>query len=165
MSGITPRAFDKHDHARCAVDAVAQARSICAERGARLTPVRQRVLELLWESHLPVAAYEMLDRLRSEGLGSQPPVVYRALDFLIGQGFAHKLQKRNAYVGCEHPGESHPVHFLICNACEKVAELHDPRVSTTLRRAARDQGFDLAGAVLEIEGLCPACGPAQVGGR
>ena len=125
MSRITPRAFDAHDHTRCAVDAVAQASAICADRGLRLTPVRQRVLELLWETHLPVGAYEMLDRLRAEGLGSQPPVVYRALDFLIGQGFAHKLQKRNAYVGCEHPGESHPVHFLICNTCENVAELDD----------------------------------------
>ncbi len=157
VSSDAMRAFDRHDHSDCKAHVMAVVERVCADRGARLTPVRQRVLELLWENHRPVAAYDMLDRLRVEGLGSQPPVIYRALDFLIDHGFAHKLQKLNAYVGCEHPGETHPVHFLICTACEKVAELHDRAIDNALRRTARKNDFSLAGAVLEIEGTCPKC--------
>ncbi len=157
MARHMPTAFDRHDHSQCTADALDSAERICRDRKARLTPVRKRVLEILWESHRPIGAYDMLDRLNTEGLGSQPPVIYRALDFLIQHGFAHKLEKLNAYIGCAHPGENHPVQFLICTDCDRVAELHDAGIDGTLRRAAANQGFALDGAVLEIEGRCPAC--------
>ncbi len=47
-----------------------------------MTPVRRRVLEILLEKHRAMGAYDVLDRLAAEGFGNQPPVAYRALDFL-----------------------------------------------------------------------------------
>lgn len=150
-------AFDPHDHAACASEAIGAVEAACAERGVRLTPVRRRVLELLWESHAPVGAYDLLDRLKEEGFGAQPPVIYRALDFLMGQGFAHKLQRLNAYVGCAHPDERCAAYFLICKDCGRAAELHDPGIQTALGRAAEAEGFTLGDAVVEVEGRCSAC--------
>jgi Fur family zinc uptake transcriptional regulator len=100
-------AVHSHDHEHCVEDALAAADKLCAEQGLRFTPLRRRVLELVWSSHKPVGAYALLDKLRSEDLGSAPPTVYRALDFLIEHGLIHRIERMNAFIGCSHPGETH----------------------------------------------------------
>ena len=147
--------FDSHDHDRCIAHCVAKVDACCKSAGLRLTPVRRRVLELLLDRHRALGAYEILDILRDEGLGSQPPVVYRALDFLIEHGFAHKIERLNAYVACGQPGEAHVPAFLICRSCDAVAETEPSR--EPLRRSARDAGFRIERTVVEAEGICPAC--------
>lgn len=134
------------------------AERICAERGLRLTPVRARVLELLLQADRALGAYEILEVLRGEGLGAQPPAAYRALDFLVAQGFAHKVECLDAFVACRHPAAGHSPAFLICTRCALVVEaLPDPRASE-LERAAREAGFAIGHAVREAEGLCARCG-------
>ncbi len=57
---------DRHDHRACVEVALATAARLCLERRARLTPLRRRVLELVWRSHAPVGAYDILGRLSDE---------------------------------------------------------------------------------------------------
>lgn len=147
--------FANHDHATCVTTALATVETACAAQKLQLTPTRRRVLEILLEEHRAMGAYDILAILAAEGLGSQPPVVYRALDFLVSNGFAHKIEKLNAYLACTHPGENHSPVFLICRACETVAEASMPL--TDLRRAADGAGFLIENTVIEVEGLCPAC--------
>lgn len=150
-------AFRRHDHASCTREGMAAAAALCAERGVRLTPVRARVLEILLGAHEAMGAYEILDRLRAEGLGSQPPVVYRALDFLTAQGLAHRIEKLNAYLACGRPGRSHAACFLICEGCKRVAEVDEPALGAALAEAAGARGFEVSRAVLELAGRCPGC--------
>ena len=152
-----PRAFDQHDHVHCVDSALAEAERVCAERGAQFTPIRRRVFELLLESHRPVGAYALLDRLRQEKRGSQPPTVYRALDFLMEQGLVHKIMKINAFTACCRPGERHAPQFLICTGCDRISEMSDPKVAEALERAAAEAGFAARHAALELSGLCPGC--------
>ena len=105
-SSADPAAFRPHDHARCRGQGLAKAREICAERGLRLTPARAFALETLLESHRAMTAYELLDRLREAGLGGQPPVAYRALDFLVEHGFAHRIERLGAFVACARPDQA-----------------------------------------------------------
>lgn len=144
-------AFARHDHGACIHDALAAAEATCAARRVQLTPVRRRVLEILLESHVALGAYEVLARLDAEGLGSQPPVAYRALSFLVDNGLAHRIERLNAFVACHHPGSGHAPAFMICRLCRKVAETEVP---LTLGDA---QGFRIERTVVEAEGLCPAC--------
>ena len=65
-----------HDHAHCVETAVARAEALCAGRGARLTGLRRQVLELVWQSHGPIGAYDLLERLRGLRTGAAPPTVY-----------------------------------------------------------------------------------------
>jgi len=146
--------FSAHDHASCVDHALANALGACAAAGLNLTPVRRRVLEILLESHAALGAYDILARLNAEGLGSKPPVVYRALGFLVDHGFAHRVELLNAFVACAHPGADHAPALMICRTCKTVAEAVAPR---PLQGAARAAGFAIEQTVLEAEGLCPAC--------
>lgn len=149
--------FDAHDHSACITGALDLAEQQCIERGLRFTPVRKRVLQFLLEDHRAMGAYEILERLREEGLGSQPPVAYRALDFLTKQGFAHRIEGLNAFIACTSLKDGHTPAFLICRACKRVLEAEsDPR-GGTLAQAARATGFVIEKAVREAVGLCPTC--------
>ena len=149
--------FEPHDHVGCIADALSAAEAHCTSRGLRLTPVRRRVLEILLQEHVALGAYDILERLRQEGLGSQPPVAYRALDFLLTHGFAHKVERLNAFIACSHPGESHSPAFMICRECDTVAETRSAAAKGALGTAARTAGFRIERTVVEAEGLCHAC--------
>jgi len=150
-------AFSQHDHAHCTGDVLARAQAMVAERGLRLTPVRQRTLEILLEAHKAMGAYEVLERLAAEGFGNQPPVAYRALDFLVEQGLAHRVQRLNAFTACMHPGQAHAPVFLICRDCGLVAEADAAPVRAALETAAAAAGFEVERSTVEALGLCPAC--------
>ena len=149
--------FTPHDHRSCIADAVATVESQCKEQGLQLTPVRRRALEILLEGHRALGAYDMLDRLRDDGFKAQPPVAYRALDFLVSNGFAHRIERLNAFVACASPGAAHDPAFLICRACDSVAETEVRPTQGSLGRAARDTGFAIESAQIELAGLCPNC--------
>lgn len=150
-------AFEAHDHAHCAQDVLDRADTLAREQGARMTPVRRRVLEILLEEHRAMGAYDVLQRLAGEGFGNQPPVAYRALDFLVDQGLAHRIQRLNAFAACMHPGEDHAPAFLICRQCNAVAEAPAAPVRAALDSAAATMGFAVERATIEALGLCPAC--------
>lgn len=151
---MTAPGFARHDHTACVRGAMRSALDTCAAGDLRMTPVRKRVLEILLESHAALGAYDVLARLDAEGLGSKPPVAYRALGFLVDHGFAHRIERLNAFVACDHPGTDHTPAFMICRACRKVAE---EQAGTPLRQAAASSGFTIEQTVIEAEGLCPAC--------
>ena len=150
-------AFAPHDHGHCASDALSRADALMAAKGVRLTPVRRRTLEILLEAHRAMGAYDVLTRLAADGYGNQPPVAYRALDFLEEQGLAHRIRRLNAFTACMHPGEAHAPAFLICNTCGKVAEAPVAAVLTALEHAAVSCGFQIERSTIEATGLCPAC--------
>ena len=151
------RIVGAHDHNHCVEDAVEAAEKLCAQRGIRFTPLRRRVLELVWSSHKPVGAYALLDQLRNEELGSAPPTVYRALDFLIENGLIHRIERMNAFIGCSHPGEAHRGFFLICAECGNADELESASVADSITASAGKRGFTARDMTLEVTGVCAAC--------
>lgn len=149
--------YRPHNHDACVSHALADARTICLQRSARLTPTRERVLELIWQSHKPLGAYDVLAQLAEDGHNAAPPTVYRALDFLQQNGLVHRIASLNAFIGCSHAGESHTGMFLICRACGNVLELTAPSVSGAVQTAVEAESFQLDNVTLEVAGLCPRC--------
>ncbi|GFE64699.1 ABC transporter ATP-binding protein [Litoreibacter roseus] len=133
----------------------------CAEKSLRLTKSRRRVLELLLSEHKALGAYDILAQLAAEGWNAQPPVAYRALDFLVKNGFAHKLERVNAYVACINPDADHLPSFMICRDCDAVAEARSPAHARAFKAAAEAAGFEIEKTVLEAQGLCPSCQSAE----
>ncbi len=147
----------EHDHGHCMADALREAERVCAQRGERFTPLRRTVFELLWSSHKPVKAYELLAQLALTHDRPAPPTVYRTLDFLQEAGLVHKLESLNAYIGCGEPGRRHQGQFMICEDCGVVAELDDEVLTAMIDSNARTIGFKVNAETIEISGLCGQC--------
>ncbi len=151
-------------HVHDAAGFVSAVERACSERGLRLTEIRARVLGLVADAGKPIKAYDLLDQVREgEGAGAAaPPTVYRALDFLLANGFIHKLESVNAFVACHHPNTAqHSVPFLICDRCHSAVELEDERVVAQLDEKARALGFVPQAQTLEVHGICARCAQAD----
>ena len=151
-AAVTPRQIES---------ALSRAQLICKIRGARLTPLRRRVLELILSSDQPTGAYSLLAELRRGRGKLGPPTVYRALEFLLANKLIHKVETSSAFIACgdiEHPHES---QFMICDDCGATEEIRDAEIVQTLRRLGEGRGFAVERQVIEARGLCPACRSAQ----
>lgn len=140
---------------------LAQADAHARAQGARLTPVRRRTLEILLQAHGALGAYQVLEVLAREGFGTQPPVAYRALNFLVEHGLAHRIRRLNAFTACAHPAREHRAAFLICEVCDSVTEAPAEQVGTALDRAAEERGFHITRATIEAVGRCTNCQEAR----
>ena len=105
----------------------------------------------------PVGAYQLFDQLKAQDAASAPPAVYRALDFLVGEGVAHKLQSLNAYVGCACFENAHDAHFLICRGCSAAEEVPTTAIRKQVDKDAAACGFAVERMVIETVGLCSDC--------
>lgn len=139
------------------MDALGSAERLCKERGSRFTPLRRRVLELVWQSHGPIGAYEVLDRLRAERRKAAPPTVYRALQFLHDEGLIHRIESLNAYVGCSNPDQRHNAQYLICGLCGEIAEIDVDEITSAIANRAGDFSFEVRRQTVEVVGLCDRC--------
>jgi Fur family zinc uptake transcriptional regulator len=146
-----------HQHDRCVAAILADAERLCARRHVRLTEQRRRVLEIVASSHAAIGAYEIMDRLATGGRRPAPITVYRALDFLIDQGFVHRLVSLNAYIACLHASARHGAQFLICRDCGTIGEMTSPDVDRAIVQAASSAGFAVAAPVVEVSGVCVHC--------
>ena len=154
---VAKTALAEHHHPHNARAFVREVAAACNARGLRLTEIRSQVLELIAASEKPIKAYDLLDLLKDDRSNAAPPTVYRALDFLLENGFIHKLQSINAYVSCHHPSVVHHVPFLICDVCESATEVCDERVANLLSEQARALGFRTRAQTLEVHGVCEDC--------
>ena len=118
-----------------------------------------KIHKVLQAAERPLSAYELLDKLRKDGVRS-PPTVYRALEKLQGMGLVHRVESLNAFVACCASCEGHDQAlspFAICSSCGKVQEIHDQTVLRAISKLGRGFLAQINHKVLEISGLCHAC--------
>jgi Fur family transcriptional regulator, zinc uptake regulator len=147
----------EHDHTKCVSEALGTAEQLCVVRGVQLTPIRHQVLELIWDSHKAVKAYDLLDRIRPLQNAAKPATIYRALDFLIEQGLIHRVESLNAFVGCSCSGHQHELLLLICKHCNEVEERPAPKVMEALSQEFYQAGFVPHSKAIEAQGICGKC--------
>lgn len=146
-----------HNHDECLARALANAERVCRSQGLRFTALRRNTLELVWRSHKPVGAYDVMDGLRRLGHRPAPPTAYRALEFLHQAGLIHRIESLNAFVGCADPESSHAGQFFICDRCRRVAEVEDAGLNRQILRHAAELGFTTSDQTIEIHGRCADC--------
>ena len=146
-------------HVHGAQDHAAQmleAEKRCADAGESLTPLRRRVLELLLDHHGPAKAYDLLPLLDGEKT-AKPPTIYRALDFLVKMGFAHRIESLNAFVACDVGACARSTIFLICEKCGGAEEFDAGHALIDLTDAAKKDGFAINRTMIEASGVCATC--------
>ncbi|GAF53418.1 LOW QUALITY PROTEIN: zinc uptake regulation protein ZUR [Psychrobacter sp. JCM 18900] len=166
---------------------LAAAKEHCRLNGARFTPLRQQIYQLVLEADQPVGAYDLITQLQQMRLSITddsdtqkvtssptllidtkttkktraknvaPPTVYRSLEFLLSEGLIHQLTSINAYVPCCHPRAQHTAAFLICDQCQRVQECSSLPVQEMMSFAEQDVGFVVERSVIELSGRCQAC--------
>lgn len=149
--------FGAHDHAACKTNAVSVVERVCAERKLRLTPLRRVMLELIWREHRPMTRAELLPAALERSPGASERAASSALDFLVVNGFAHKVPGQEAYLGCIEPDVEHAPQLLHCVECGQMRELRDSGLRDALDAALQEVRFDAASATLEVEGVCADC--------
>ena len=150
-----------HDHHNVETR-LAEAENLCAIAGARLTPLRKEVLELILNATGPMGAYDLLAKIKSESdRPAAPPTVYRTLDFLLEKGLIHRLTSINAYIPCCHPREGHQAAFLICTECRSVKEASAQGLIQQLDQLAASDQFFAQHSIIEISGKCHQCNTRQ----
>jgi Fur family zinc uptake transcriptional regulator len=126
-----------------------------------LTRNQELVLGTLAHAKGPLSAYDILDRLRDDGLRA-PLQVYRALEKLTERGLAHRLESLNAFVCCAdaHCHQSGSIAFAICETCGKVEEFADPTIELKLKDWSEASGFVPSRMTIELRGQCKGCAGA-----
>lgn len=147
----------EHDHSSCQTQALSDALELCKKKGLKLTNIRQQVLEIIWASHNPIGAYDVLQKLQDCGHKPAPPTAYRAIDFLVNAQLIHRIESLNAYIGCPSPEHTHQGQFYICKSCGHIAEMSNSAINKTLAAGADELGFMAQEAVIEIHGICNDC--------
>jgi Fur family zinc uptake transcriptional regulator len=131
---------------------------VCTERKERLTPLRRNVFAMILGCKSSIKAYDIIRALSHETKDVKPPVVYRTLEFLLKQGFIHRIERDNSYVSCEHLHEvKHPCMLVICHSCGEVKEFCDDSLLRIIQLNIHNTGFEMADTTLEVNGLCPEC--------
>ena len=131
---------------------------ICKSNKLGLTEIRKLVFEIIVKNNKPIKAYEILDKISNiNNKPSHPPTVYRAIDFLIENGFVHKLNSINSFVGCFHPKAHKECYFLICKKCNIYQECCDDSLKDRISKTAIHNNFVISNTTLEIEGHCLDC--------
>lgn len=117
----------------------------------------QNVLRALQASERPISAYEIMARVPN-GLELSPATIYRALDRLMRDGRAHKIESLDAFVACQHPEHATPA-FAICQCCGTVTEFSSSEVVANLVKWSRSSAFEITTTTLELRGVCQSCQP------
>ena len=143
-------------HNKCTKKAIKAADQYCNSRGLRFTSIRKKVLEIIWETHNPIKAYDILDKLK--GIGAEkPPTVYRALNFLLDNRLIHKLSSQQSYIGCEHANAHDQCYFLSCTECGDITECCSKELDNAFSKVVKKAKFNQSNVVCEISGICSIC--------
>ncbi len=134
-----------------------KAQLYCKKTGNRFTPIRQKIYRLLLEAEGSIGAYDLLDKLKLIDSNAKPPTVYRALDFFLNVGLAHKVASTNTYKACKHFDCAHMAQFLICDKCGDVKEIHSKGISDSLEAQAALHAFKINTQTIEAHGTCHRC--------
>ena len=131
------------------------AADLIAAHGGRVTRTRVAVVEALDECDHPLTHEELAVALTDGGVAHDRVTLYRALDWLVEQGIAHRVagSDRAWRYGLVRQAAHQHAHFH-CERCGHVFCLETLQPAFAL---ALPGGYRLERAELILHGACPAC--------
>ena len=128
------------------------------QKQQNLSKNQKIIFDIIYNSSEPLKAYTILFNVQKKGIKA-PLQVYRALDKLVEIGKIHKIESRNAFVACKNSNckISNATAFSICEKCEKITEINNPKLSQYLKAFKDNTGMKYEKYNLEFFGLCKKC--------
>ena len=122
----------------------------------RQTKTRRGVL-LVLENSQPLAAPEILARLKENNIVVNKTTVYRELDFLLNKKVIAEVILKDGLKRYELQVPEHG-HHLICLQCQKIERVAlDNDLDKQEKAITRSRGFKVLNHSLEFYGLCRHC--------
>jgi Fe2+ or Zn2+ uptake regulation protein len=134
--------------------------SLVHERGFRLTPQRQLILDAICEAGEHVNVNEIYRRVRKHSKAISLPTIYRTLDFLCELRVVVAMQI-GRHILYEVPG-AHPHHHTICRNCGNVGMIPDKEVHSLFSKIEMKHGFWIDMDHMGLFGLCAKCKQIQL---
>jgi len=121
-----------------------------------VTPQRRLLLDTLREAQGQLDARELYRRAVEKDSHISMATVYRTLHLFKELGLVdeRRLDKVCCYYEIKHSTEH---YHLVCQGCGRVIEFESPAVTKVIDEVKRNSDFDVARAVLYLEGYCRRC--------
>ncbi len=126
------------------------------ERGYRMTPQRQMVLEAVLESEAHISAETIYSRVRSRYPQVNISTVYRTLELLRDLGLVTQTDMGEGRL-LYHAADKGHHHHLVCQKCGAVTEMDESFLAPLQEAILRQHGFAAHIPHLAIFGRCRSC--------
>ncbi len=126
------------------------------DRGYRMTPQRQIIMDAICEGRGHTTLPEILNRVQKKSAAINQATVYRSLHFLLEAGLILKAEVASGETVYEIAGQS-PHHHLLCRLCHHEIEI-DAEPLIAMKEAIRERyNFAVDANHLVLTGLCAHC--------
>jgi Fur family transcriptional regulator, ferric uptake regulator len=130
------------------------------ERGWRLTPQRETILQIF--KNLPtgkhLSAEELYNMLQGDGERISLSTIYRTLKLMARMGILRELELAEGHKHYEiNQPYPHHHHHLICVRCNKTVEFKNDSILRTGTKTAQREGYHVLDCQLTVHAVCPAC--------
>jgi Fur family ferric uptake transcriptional regulator len=126
------------------------------QKGYRITPQREMVIEAIAHSGRHVTAEEVYAQVQARTRSINLATVYRTLDFLVSEGLASRNDLgsgRIVYATARHGPHLH----LVCRHCGRVIEAEENLLEPLGERCRARYGFEPDLQHLSVTGVCADC--------
>ncbi|GEM47291.1 Fur family transcriptional regulator [Deinococcus cellulosilyticus] len=124
--------------------------------GLRPSAPRRTILTYLHSCEDHPTPYEMLDGLKRTGHPISIATLYQNLQVLSEAGLIRKFVDAEGTARYDANTSAH--HHLHCTVCGRILDLVlSEGLQATLSQLGKEQGWQVAGVQLELEGTCPQC--------
>lgn len=131
------------------------------ERGFRVTPQRQLILDVICGCGNHTTPEEIYKRVRTKFPSVNLATIYRNLDFLceLRLVVATQIGRKMYY---EIAGEC-PHHHLVCRNCNRIEQIDHTNMKALFSKVEREQDFTVDMDHITLFGLCSKCRRSQKG--
>jgi Fur family ferric uptake transcriptional regulator len=126
------------------------------QRGYRITPQREIVVDILAHAGRHITAEEIFDQMQKRIRVTNLSTVYRTLDVLWEEGFACRndlSEGKTVYATHQHGPHIH----LVCRRCDAVLDANSQVLDAMGEEIRSRYGFDADLQHLSIFGICADC--------
>lgn len=134
--------------------------SLWHERGFRVTPQRQLILDAVCQGAGHTTLPEIYARVQQMAPAINLATVYRTLDFLNEMGLVVSGDMGDGRMVYEIAGQE-PHHHLVCRRCGASEQISHATVQALFDAIAGEQNFHIEMDHLVLFGTCQACHSAS----
>ncbi len=125
-------------------------------RGLRMTPQRERIMDIFLHEAGHLTTEELYLRIQRLDPSLGQATVYRTVKLLCEAGIAREVRFGDGVARYEKIGGAHHDH-LICERCGRNIEVVDPEIERLQEALARAHGFAPTFHRLYLYGICSEC--------